>query len=216
MAYIQQKFKENKDLKIVLSEEAYTHLAGCINLCGFDMGFDNKEFGTILYGKVVDDNTINFEVSSEYNDYQTKSGSFSLSDSMWNELIEKVSSRQFNCVAHVHTHPYLGYEYNRFLSSSDVEFYEKLSSTLGIGFHTFGCVLSVSGSNSSYTDDIAFVYFDPQTGEFYNVQNVCVCMHEIEVPLKKVMGTYESDGVTYTFERTLFELSESIEKISKV
>ena len=211
MAYIQQIFKDNKDIKLVLSEEVYTHLAGCINLCGLSMGVDNREFGTILYGKTVDNNTINFEICSKYHDYQTKTGSFTLSENMWNELVKKTSSGQFNCAAHVHTHPNLGYEYNRFLSSTDIDFYKKMSSNLGEKFYTFGCMLSVSGDNLSCTDDISFVYCNPKTKEIFNVPNIYVRIDGIEMPLKKVEGTYEAAGVTHSFERTLFELDESIE-----
>jgi len=40
---------------IVMLEEIYTRLAGCINLCGLDMWKGNYEFGTVLYGNIIED-----------------------------------------------------------------------------------------------------------------------------------------------------------------
>ncbi len=230
MGYIPSNFKSNNNLRIVMSEEVYTRLAGCINLCGLYMGrkkigflnlsngqetVDPKdpgaEFGTVLYGNFDEYGTIQLETPSKWDDYLPKSGSFSLSDKMRKEMDDNIILGKYQVVCHVHTHPHIQGDLNRHYSQSDIDYYRKLSTDYS-NATTLGCMLSVGAGNVSSQDDISFVIVDPKTKEIYNISNVSVNINGRIVPLAKQRYVYtdQRSGQKYPTETTLFEIDETL------
>ena len=161
MSGYEQSSFEHDERKVILSEEVFARLQGLINATAFQKGITDSneikhgyEHGGILYGTLQVDGNINFTVANDKADYQPKDGSFELQygEEMMDELIENISSFEFNCFAHVHTHPY-SVEANRFLSNEDVEYYKTvfdfsgIESETGRKVNTFGCLLTQSSSN---------------------------------------------------------------------
>lgn len=211
MGYIPSNFKSNNNLKIVMSEEVYTRLAGCINLCGLDMGKGLHEFGTVLYGSVSDDGTIQLETPSKWDNYELKSKSFSLSDEMLVEMLDNMDEKHYQVICHVHTHPYFQGEFNRHYSQEDIDFYKGLSTRFKDAT-ALGCMLSVSGNNVSNQDDISFVMVDPRTNEIFNISDISVNINGQIIPLTKQQDVYvdQNTGQQYPVERTMFEVDEAL------
>lgn len=211
MGYIPSYFKNNNNLKIVMSEEVYTRLAGCINLCGLDMGKGLHEFGTVLYGNIAEDGTIHLESPSKWDNYELKSKKFSLSDEMLDEMLNNMEQNQYQVVCHVHTHPYFQGDFNRHYSQEDIDFYRGLSTRFKDAI-ALGCMLSVSGSNVSNQDDISFVMIDSRTNEIYNISDISVNINGQIIPLTSQQDIYvdERIGHRYQVQRTLFEIDETL------
>ncbi|MBQ3408718.1 MAG: hypothetical protein IJH12_05920 [Clostridia bacterium] len=216
-AEIQQNYRPINGVRIVLSEEVYKRLAGCINLCGYNMGKDNSEFGTMLYGYRKGMDVIYFERPSYYDDYETQSGRFNISENMIGELADVMANHQeYNCVAHIHTHPYIKDEANRFLSDADVNYYKTImnfrDTIEGRRIYGFGGMLSVAGDNTQDTDDISFVYPNPQTGELMLVPEISVEINGREIPLRKIRAQIRPNTGSQqptTFNRTLFNVDDN-------
>lgn len=197
-AIMHEMFEEKNDMKIVLSEEVYKRLSGCINLCGFNMGRSNNEYGTILYGYKRDDGSIYFERPSENDDYVPSSGTFKLGENMQEELIQNIATNpRYNCFAHIHTHPYLPQENggSRFTSQADINYYKSKFNFSKIekegGVLSFGGLLTVGGENTAETDDISFLQYDSRTGKMYQIPNIFVVIDGKEIPLERVDGEFE-------------------------
>ncbi len=215
-AIMQEMLEENNNMKIVLSEEVYKRLSGCINLCGLNMGKNNNEYGTILYGYRRKDGSIYFEKPSEYDDYTPMSGKFDLKSApnMNEELIQNVIMNQrYNCFAHIHTHPYLENQVggSRFLSQEDIDYYKsafdfsKLVKNKDV--YSFGGLLTVDNQNTQQTDDISFVHYDSKTSKLYQIPNIFVINDGKEIPLKRVNAEYvinQQTGEKVNFKRALF------------
>lgn len=187
MGYEQSSF-EHDERKVILSEEVFARLQGLINATAFQKGIVDRseikhgyEHGGVLYGFLDDDGNINFTVANDKADYKPKDGSFALKsgEEMQEELIENVFGSEFDCFAHVHTHPY-SVEANRFLSDADVEYYKtdfdfsSSENEAGKKIHTFGCLLTQSSSNDPQNDDISFVYFNKDDNKMYYLPNIFV------------------------------------------
>lgn len=211
MGYIPSYFKSNNNLKIVMSEEVYTRLAGCINLCGLDMGKGLHEFGTVLYGSIDENGIIYLDSPSKWDNYELKSKSFSLSDEMLSEMLNNMDQKQYQVVCHVHTHPYFQGDFNRHYSQGDIDFYKALSTRFK-NATALGCMLSVSGNNLSNQDDISFVMVEPRTNEIYNISDISVNINGQIIPLTKQQDVYvdERTGQRYPVQRTLFEVDETL------
>lgn len=211
MGYIPSNFKSNNNLKIVMSEEVYIRLAGCINLCGLDMGKGLHEFGTVLYGSIDENGIIYLDSPSKWDNYELKSKSFSLSDEMYGEMLNNMDQKQHQVVCHVHTHPYFQGDFNRHYSQEDVDFYKRLSTRFE-NATALGCMLSVSGNNLSNQDDISFVMVNPRTNEIYNIPDISVNINGQVIPLTKQQDVYidERTGQRYPVQRTLFEIDEKL------
>lgn len=216
MGYIPSSFKSNNNLKIVMSEEVYTRLAGCINLCGLDMGKGLHEFGTVLYGNVDENGTIYLEIPSKWDNYKLKSKSFSLSDEMLGEMLDNMEQKHYQVVCHVHTHPYFQGDFNRHYSQSDIDFYRELSTRFK-GAIALGCMLSVSGNNVSNQDDISFAMVDPRTNKIYNISDISVNINGQSIPLRKQQDVYvdQNTGQHYPVQRTMFEVDEALINTSR-
>lgn len=209
-AIMQDMFEEKTDLKIVLSEEVYKRLSGCINMCGFDTGKNNNEYGTFLYGYKREDGSIYFEKPSEKDDYVPKSGCFSLGEGMQEELIHNlIENPKYTCFAHIHTHPYLKQEKggSRFTSLADINAYKSKFNFSKVekdgGVLSFGGLLTVAGENTSKTDDISFVQYDSKTGKMYQIPNIYVEIDGQEVPLERVDAEYDINRTKNTFQENI-------------
>lgn len=223
-AIMQEMLEENNNMKIVLSEEVYKRLSVCINLCGLNMGKNNNEYGTILYGYIRKDGSIYFEKPSEYDDYTPVSGKFDLKSApnMNEELIQNViMNPKYNCFAHIHTHPYLESQGggSRFLSQEDIDYYKSNFDFSKIvedkKVYSFGGLLTVDNQNTQQTDDISFVHYDPTTSKLYQIPNVSVIIAGKVVPLKRVNAEYvinQQTGEKVSFKRTLFECEEKSDR----
>jgi len=201
MGYEQSSFLHDTR-KVILSEEVFARLQGLINITAFNKGMTDSskikhgyEYGGVLYGALDDEGNINFIVANDKADYQAKDGAFSLQSGkeMMEELLTNLFNPEFNCFAHVHTHPY-SVEANRFLSDADVKYYKTtfdfsgVESQLDKKVNTFGCLLTQSSSNEPENDDVSFVYFNKEDGKMYYLPNIFVRSRNTGTlyPLKKV------------------------------
>lgn len=214
---IQQNLPAINDFRIVLSEKVYAKLAECIKLCGLSMGTDNNEYGTILYGYFVPNNIIYFEEHSSFDDYVPKSGSFKASKNMEEELIfNLVNSSKYSCVAHIHTHPFINNEGNRFLSQEDIDYYKTSfnfkKQINGRKIYGFGGLLTIAEGNNPESDDISFVYYDSNTGQLYQIPRISVIMNGNELPLEQVKAEYHyNENSKVEFSRTKFDTNRDRE-----
>lgn len=119
------KFNELPNSRIILSEECYRRLSAVINLCAFS-GSRELEYGTFLYGKEIKPNVIYFDTPSAHDDYEPSYREFEVNmDSdgnelmMHEELMMEIESGKYDCIAHIHTHPYIGGTC-RFFSNQDL------------------------------------------------------------------------------------------------
>lgn len=207
---VQQTYPKIKNLRVVLSEKVYERLSGCINLCGYHMGKDNFEFGTVLYG-FRKDNIVYFEKASDLDDYEPKPKAFSLSNNMIEELIQSVDKSLYNCFAMVHTHPYIT-EPGRFFSEQDLEYF-KTSFNFSKLFpnkelSTLGCLLSITSKNTKETDDISFIEYDNDLERFYYIPSISVYKDGKEYELNQVEDeviTTDGTNKRIKFERILFD-----------
>lgn len=222
--YNENEFKSANNFKVVLSEECYTRLLGDANLCGLHMGSDFNEYGTMLYGLLKQDQNDNyifhFITPSEFDDYTPNSKRLNLNTTeMQKELIENAIKKDspYNCIAHVHTHPYLDIT-SKFLSEEDLHFYETYFSNWenqaqqnGEILNSLSCLITISASNIPAEDDISFIYYDTNANQFYNIPNISVIMHGQEIPLNKSEESFRyDDGSIIQFDRTLLERQNSL------
>ena len=211
MGYISSNYKKS-NYKVVISEQVYSRLLGLINLCGLNINGENDEFGTLIYGKVAPNEVIYLESPSEVEDYQIQSKAFSMTDSMWQELEEKIDNDGCRLFVHFHTHPYFQDDRNRLYSESDISFYQAIATGLNKNRNNtdrimvFGCMASISGCNISSMDDISFVYYDIDERDFLYIPSVYVRIGDSEYELKNVPDEYSYDGVVFPINRTLLEV----------
>ena len=187
------KFRELPDSRIILSEECYRRLSGAINLCAYS-GSEELEYGTFLYGKELEPNVFYFDIPSENEDYIPSRREFNPSvgkdgnlSEMNKELIQKIENSKYDCVAHIHTHPYIGGTC-RYFSNQDLSVIKQLQLQFqpsnGNKKHFFGGLLTVGPENISDTDEISFVYYSEENG-WYKITNIRVFMNEEEVPFTR-------------------------------
>ncbi len=187
-------FRELPNGKIILSEEAYLRLLGAVNLCAYS-GSKGLEYGTFLYGKEILPNVVYFSIPSKYDDYEPQSKGFEVDHDrhgnelkMKKELMHHINGNVYSCIAHVHTHPYIGGTC-RFFSNQDL----KLIKTLQLEFqpehgkekYFFGGLLTVGPDNKPGTDEISFVFYDKKYG-WYKITNISVYIDGTERPFNKV------------------------------
>lgn len=201
MGYEQSNFSHDLR-KVVLSEDVWARLQGLINITAFNNGITDRnklrygyEYGGVLYGFTDEEGSINFTVANKKADYEVHDGSFSLQsgEEMMEELLENLQNPQFNCFAHVHTHPY-SREANKFLSEEDVEYYKTtfkfspLENKLNKKINTFGCLLTQSALNDPKDDDISFVYYNEEDKKIYYLPNIYVKSRNTErlYPLRRI------------------------------
>lgn len=177
-------FKSLPNGRIILSEEAYLRLNGCINLCAFS-GQEELEYGTFLYGKEIQPNVIYFDVPSKYDDYIPSKREFDVNRTMMhNELINNVENSTYDCIAHIHTHPYIGGTC-RFFSNQDLNMIKKLQAdyqpkTSNKRVYFFGGLLTISSSNKPEEDEISFVYYDANVGSWFKITDISIFMDNKE------------------------------------
>ena len=185
-------FPELPNSRIILSEEVYARLAGVINLCAFS-GSKELEYGTILYGKEIQPNIIYFDIPSLHDDYVPAKRVFDVNvnengetSKMLNELINNINNKKYDCIAHIHTPPYIGGTC-RFFSNQDLMMIKTLQDEFqpsnGVKKYFFGGLLTVGPENNFETDEISFVFWDEKNG-WYKITNITAYLNGAEVPLK--------------------------------
>lgn len=188
------EFNELPNSRIILSEECYRRLSADVNLCAFS-GNRELEYGTFLYGKEIEPNVIYFDMPSEYDDYEPSFREFEVNVDkngnellMHKELMSKIEGSKYNCIAHIHTHPYIGGTC-RFFSNQDLRTIKTLQKDFqpenGTKKYFFGGLLTVGPENSHETDEISFVFYDENYG-WYKITNIYVFLNNEEIPFSKV------------------------------
>lgn len=182
-------FPELPNSKVILSESAYLRLAADINLCALS-GSKEIEYGTILYGKEIQPNVIYFEIPSKHDDYVPTKKEFDVNfnkngeySEMYKELMTNINSAEYDCIAHIHTHPYIGGTC-RFFSNQDLKMIKTLQTDFqpdnGNKKYFFGGLLTVSPENKSELDEISFVFYDEKYG-WHKITNISAYINEQEV-----------------------------------
>ena len=189
----QFNFPELPNSRIILSAEVYTRLSADINLCAFS-GNKELEYGTFLYGKEIKPNIIYFDIPSKHDDYEPSFREFEVNTDkngneleMHKELINNIEQSNYDCIAHIHTHPYIGGTC-RFFSNQDLRTIQTLQKKFqpdnGKKKYFFGGLLTVGPENTSETDEISFVFYD-ENGGWYKITNITVFLNNQEVPFKR-------------------------------
>ncbi len=179
--------------RIILSEEVYARLSGDINLCAYS-GDEELEYGTLLYGKEIKPNVIYFDIPSKHDDYVPSRRVFDLNKNekgeisdMYKELIKNINSEEYDCIAHIHTHPYIGGSC-RYFSNQDLSTIKSLQTDFqprnGGKKYYFGGLLTVGPNNTSETDEISFVFYDEKNG-WYKITTITFYLDGQEVPFKR-------------------------------
>ena len=185
------EFIELPNAKIILSNQVYIRLLADINLCAYS-GSEGLEYGTMLYGKEIKPNIIYFDIPSETDDYTPASREFDINDTkMYKELINNIEFSKYDCIAHVHTHPYIGGTC-RYFSNQDLltikNLQEGFQPSNGTKKYFFGGLLTVDPSNIGKEDEISFIYYDENAKNFYKITNISVLNDNNEIPFQKREG----------------------------
>ena len=189
----QFNFPELPYSRIILSEEVYTRLSADINLCAFS-GNKELEYGTFLYGKEIEPNVIYFDIPSKFDDYEPSYREFEVNIDkngneleMHKELIANIEQSNYDCIALIHTHPYIGGTC-RFFSNQDLRTIQKLQRNFqpnnGKKKYFFGGLLTVGPENTAETDEISFAFYD-ENGGWYKITNITVFLNNQEVPFMR-------------------------------
>ena len=189
----QFNFPELPNSRIILSEKVYRRLSADINLCAFS-GNKELEYGTFLYGKEIKPNVIYFDIPSKYLDYEPSFRKFEVNTDKYGnelgihkELMNNINQSTYDCIAHIHTHPYIGGTC-RFFSNQDLRTIQNLQKNFqpdnGNKKYFFGGLLTVGEENIGETDEISFVFYDENFG-WYKITNITVFLNNQEVSLKR-------------------------------
>ena len=189
----QFNFPELPNSRIILSEKVYRRLSADINLCAFS-GNKELEYGTFLYGKEIKPNVIYFDIPSKYLDYEPSFRKFEVNTDKYGnelgihkELMNNINQSKYDCIAHIHTHPYIGGTC-RFFSNQDLRTIQNLQKNFqpdnGNKKYFFGGLLTVGEENIGETDEISFVFYDENFG-WHKITNITVFLNNQEVSLKR-------------------------------
>lgn len=109
---------------------------------------------------------------------------------MYKELINAIDGKMYNCIAHVHTHPYIGGTC-RYFSNQDLRMLETLQkdfqSENGEKKYFFGGLLTVSPENTADSDEISFVFWDENNG-WYKITNITAYLNNKEISFERSAG----------------------------
>ena len=181
-------FKELPNSRIILSEECFIRLSADISLCAFS-GNKELEYGTFLYGKEIKPNIIYFDIPSEFDNYTPSYREFVVdTPEMLAEKEMHVNGNKYDCIAHIHTHPYIGGTC-RFFSNQDLRTIKTLQLNHqpndGRKKFFFGGLLTVSPENIFDNDEISFVFYDDSIDDWYKITNISVFINDQEIPFTK-------------------------------
>ncbi len=184
----QFEFKELPNSKIILSEKCFARLSGNINLCAFS-GKQELEYGTFLYGKEINTNIIYFDIPSNFDNYTPSYREFSVNTpEMLEEKDKAINGNKYDCLAHVHTHPFIGGTC-QFFSNQDLSVLKTLQlhhqPDDGRKKYFFAGLLTVSPENIFENDEISFVFYDENKNDWYKITNITVLTNNQEIPLNK-------------------------------
>lgn len=139
-------------------------------------GSEELEYGTIMYGKETEPNVIYFDIPSEVNDYTPKRREFDVNTpGMLAEKEMHVNGNKYDCIAHIHTHPYIGGTC-KYFSNQDLRMIKDLQLNHqpndGRKKFFFGGLLTVSLENIPDNDEFSFVFYDDSIGDWYKITNI--------------------------------------------
>ena len=142
-------------------------------------------------------NVIYFDKPSKHDDYVPSRRVFDVNTNekgetseMYKELINNINGEKYDCIAHIHTHPYIGGTC-RLFSNQDLSMIRTLQADFqpndGRKKFFLGGLLTVGPENTSETDEISFVFYDENYG-WFKISNISVFLNDKEEPLKKEHG----------------------------
>ena len=103
------------------------------------------------------------------------------------ELMNNINQSKYDCIAHIHTHPYIGGTC-RFFSNQDLRTIQILQKNFqpdnGNKKYFFGGLLTVGEENTGETDEISFVFYDENFG-WHKITNITVFLNNQEVSFKR-------------------------------
>jgi len=106
---------------------------------------------------------------------------------MLRELHQNINNPKYNCIAHIHTHPYIGGTC-RFFSNQDLRTIRSLQDGFqpsdGRKVYFLGGLLTVGKGNNPDDDEISFVFHDDNHG-WYKVTNITVMQNNTEIPFAR-------------------------------
>lgn len=106
---------------------------------------------------------------------------------MHKELMNNINQSKYDCIAHIHTHPYIGGTC-RFFSNQDLRTIQTLQKNFqpnnGNKKYFFGGLLTVGEENTGETDEISFVFYDENFG-WHKITNITVFLNNQEVSFKR-------------------------------
>ena len=107
---------------------------------------------------------------------------------MYKELTQRIEKSKYDCIAHIHTHPFIGGTCRMF-SNQDLKMIKSLQQDFqprnGTNKYFFGGLLTVGPENTPETDEISFVFFDENYG-WYKITNINVFLNNEEIPFSSV------------------------------
>ena len=202
--------------KIVLSNKVYKRLYRyAYNSNDLDSSI-MTEFGGYLYGKEYSANEVYFSNNNTAK-ADNSSCAFETPERLSKELQDIIAYTSYDCIAHVHTHPFLDGHYSLFPSNQDLYLYASLQenfnrSTRNVYF-LGGLITPLTRPGSDIRmNDICFIFYDKNLSKFYKCDNIFyedVNRNTKELP--KVTYNYQDRGKTlFKQKRTLLQNPDNI------
>lgn len=161
--------------KIILSKEAYARL------CSYARNSNNHEkemteFGGYLYGTEISPNEIYF---IENNVTQVVRGQkvIETPEKLCKEIQRVIDESDCDCIAHIHTHPYVDGHYSLFPSNQDLYAYahiqEHFNTSDKEAYFLGGLITPINSSKDNVRiNDICFIFYDKNVKLFYKCSNI--------------------------------------------
>ena len=161
--------------KIILSKRAYDRLCSYAHNSNIHER-EMTEFGGYLYGIERNPNEIYFE---ENNVAKVSGGSRVLETpkKLCEEIQRVIDESDCDCIAHIHTHPYVDGHYSLFPSNQDLYTYAYIQEHFNKSdkdvYFFGGLITPVNSSNDKVRlNDICFIFYDKNTRSFYKCSNI--------------------------------------------
>ena len=160
---------------IVLSNKVYKKLCCYAHSSNINEKF-MTEFGGYIYGIEYSPNQVYFQYNNATNvTYGRKL--FETSDNLCEEIYNVIVKTNCDCIAHVHTHPYINGCYSLVPSNQDLYVYAHLQENFN---HTNREVYFLGGLITPLTrpdadiriNDLCFVFYDKKLQKFYKCDNI--------------------------------------------
>ena len=203
--------------KVLLSNKVYNKLCEYASSSN-DNDYDMIEFGGYLYGKEIEDNIIYFEYNSLHPVVNGR-GDIGTPSELSRELEEIMRYTDYDCIAHIHTHPFKDNTYALFPSNQDLYVYAYLQEQFKVGdrdvFFLGGLITPlIQPTQDLRLNDLCFIFYDRNVRRFYKCDNIFYEDEKGEVkPLHKIIYRYtepETGKVLLKERRTLLQNENNI------